>query len=97
MFDPKRLSKLISSLERLIQQLESHQEITIHQHIQQFSYMEQVEELKMLMEQSEAAHKRAALFSRWAQASYLAAYKQWRKDARWLNQYLIKKRFKSIL
>ena len=60
--------------------------------------MEQIEELTMIIEQSEAAYKRALMFSRWMEASYLTAYENWQRDARWVNQYLVQQqRSKPIL
>lgn len=76
-------------MKKLNKQLEVHQDLVVHQKINQFYYMEQIEELTMLVEQSEAAYRRALMFSRWMEASYRAAYAKWQKDARWLNQHIL--------
>ena len=73
-------------------------QLEVHQKVNQFYYMEQIEELTMIIEQSEAAYKRALMFSRWMEASYLTAYENWQRDARWVNQYLVQQqRSKPIL
>ncbi|MEP2669066.1 MAG: hypothetical protein ABJH04_08730 [Cyclobacteriaceae bacterium] len=85
-------------MKKLIKQLEIHQDIAVHKKVNQFYYMEQIEELTMIIEQSEAAYKRALMFSRWMEASYLTAYENWQRDARWVNQYLVQQqRSKPIL
>ncbi len=98
MSEPVNLSKLIDRMELLVHDLRDHRDdMVVHFHINQFFYLQKIEELKMLQTQIEDLREDMARISARLQASYDLCVSEWRKDARWLNAHSVQKRWKSIL
>lgn len=84
-------------MQLLVAKLCEQQELTIHQQVNQFFYMQKIEELKMLMDQFDDLNRNLNGLAAKIQDSSLACFAQWRKDARWLNNRKRTPRPRSIL
>lgn len=87
MTDYVRLTKLIDRIQHLISFLESERDFAIHQHVDQFYYMQKVVELNELREQLEKSRKRASLFTEVLEREYACVFSHWRQDLRWLSHH----------
>lgn len=98
MINPQKCLKLVQRLERLISTLEKNNERVIHFTINQFFYMQRIEEIRMVLEQFVEAKMKLEAATSWLDENYVSTYHKWRKDARWLNRHLHNRNdFKSIL
>ncbi len=98
MSEPVNLSKLIDRMELLVRDLRDRRDdIAVHQQINQFFYLQKIEELKMLQAQVEDLREGIARISARLRANYDVCVTEWRKDARWLNSHSVQKGWKSIL
>lgn len=88
MIDPKKCEKLIQCLQRFTSDLTANKAYHVHSHIDQFFYMQRVEELRLLLEQFEEAKSKLELSTSRMQEAYTSTYHQWKQDVRWYNAYL---------
>ncbi len=86
--------KFIRKLRHFSNYLERLKLLTVHQHIDQFYYMQKTEELKLLHQQLIEALTIADTIQFRLEGNYRKVYHQWRMDARWLNQHLSVERIK---
>lgn len=79
--------KLIGRLQSLASRLAKNNDYTVHRRISQFFYMQKIEEMKILLEQLEEAGLKLEDVKRRIGENYIATYRAWRFDVRWLNNY----------
>ncbi len=97
MNQPEKLHKLIDRMELLVGDLRVRKDLVIHQRINLFFYMQKIEELKMLLEQIDEIRRELERMSSQLQTNYDLCVTRWYEDARWLNSYIMRERWKSIL
>ncbi|HYG18909.1 MAG TPA: hypothetical protein VD816_08265 [Ohtaekwangia sp.] len=85
MTSPKKLNKFIDKLQELVRQLEKDRNVVVHQHVNQFYYMQKIAELRTLAEQFAEAEERIVRVSGWIDEEYATLFRQWRKDLHWLR------------
>lgn len=93
----EKLSKLIERMQRIVTHLNDRNDLVLHQQVNQFFYMQKIEELKMLSSQLEEIPVSFESLTGHLTESYKLCFVQWRKDVRWLNSYLVREERKSIL
>jgi tetrahydrodipicolinate N-succinyltransferase len=76
----ERVKKLVNILS------ENHKNLHVHNNINEFYYMQKVEELKQLEESITDAYLRLESLSSKYHAEYTQLYFNWKKDARWINK-----------
>jgi hypothetical protein len=79
--------KLIGRLQDLASRLAKNNEYIVHRRISQFFYMQKIEEMKILLEQLEEAGLKMEDVKRRIGENYIATYRTWRFDVRWLNNH----------
>lgn len=84
-------------MKRLVTSLDDRNDLVIHQHVNLFFYMQKIEELKALSDQCQEVRKNLEALTCRVEKNYRLNFAQWRKDARWLNSYLAREKWKSIL
>lgn len=84
-------------MQRLVTYLNERNSLILHQQVNQFFYMEKIEELKMLLSQFEEINKSLEGVALRIHEHYSLCFAQWSKDARWLNTQHIPEPPKSIL
>lgn len=84
-----KFPKFLNCLDKLVSDLRRHHKIPVHTEINQFYYMQKIEELKELKQQLTDAEKRLKFFEQNFEAKYKEIFLRWSKDARWLNRYLL--------
>lgn len=85
MTDLRKLTKLIDKLEVFAKQLDREKNLEIHHRINQFHYLEKAAELKILLDQYEAMEMKLNQLAARMECESKKAYRQWRKDIRWLH------------
>ena len=83
----QKLAKLIERMEALVTYLNDRSDLMAHQQVNQFFYMQKIEELQTLLRQFNDATERVEMLAFRIDQSYRLCFAQWRKDARWLNSY----------
>jgi hypothetical protein len=87
--DQKKLEKFINHLNTLIETLESHRrDAAIQRQTNQYYFMQKEAELRLLYEQIENASKRLKFTEDTFNKVYSEVFIRWRKESRWVNQYL---------
>jgi hypothetical protein len=82
-----KLEKFTRKIEKLICfPEEQRNDIQIQNSINQFYYMQKIEELKLLEESVHEAIKRLKFFQEKFESEYAQVYCRWRKDVRFLNK-----------
>jgi division protein CdvB (Snf7/Vps24/ESCRT-III family) len=89
--------KLIDRMQRLVTYLNDRNNLILHQQVNQFFYMQKIEELKMLIQQFEEINKNLDAVTARIHEHYSLCFAQWSKDARWVNLQHFQERSKSIL
>lgn len=84
--DLQKVKKLIDRAQGVVNYLEENRDFVVHQHIDQFHYMQKIVELKTLTEQCAEMQLRLAALEKMTTAQYEALYWVWRKDMRWLKE-----------
>jgi len=84
-------------MQRLVTYLNERDNLILHQQVNQFFYMQKIEELKMLLRQLEEINKSLDAVTLRIHAHYSLCFAQWSKDARWVNLQQFPERPKSIL
>jgi division protein CdvB (Snf7/Vps24/ESCRT-III family) len=90
-------TKLIDRMQRLVTYLNERNNLILHQQVNQFFYMQKIEELKMLLKQLEEINKSLDAVTLRIHEHYSLCFAQWSKDARWVNLQHFPERPKSIL
>ena len=90
-------TKLIDRMQRLVTYLNERNNLILHQQVNQFFYMQKIEELKMLLRQLEEINKSLDAVTLRIHEHYGLCFAQWSKDARWVNLQQFPERPKSIL
>lgn len=89
-------TKLIDRMQRLVTYLNERNNLILHQQVNQFFYMQKIEELKMLLRQLEEINKSLDAVTLCIHEHYSLCFAQWSKDARWVNTYGQQQRLKSV-
>lgn len=87
MDESQRITKLIQKIETLIGHLDGLQEIPVHQKVNQFYYMQKVNELSILNSQLSEVVERDLLLRNRLQVIYGEVASQWKQDYLWINRY----------
>ncbi len=90
--DSRKLQKFEGRVRQLVNVLSAYRELVIHNRVNHSYYMQKAEELKILKEQLDDAEERFAALENLICNHYIEAYANWRRDVRWLNDYLLKQR-----
>jgi hypothetical protein len=90
MSEQTKFSRLRLCLERFIRTLERTQNVGVHHEINQFYYMQKAEELKLLIENFEAAMQRQEKVRAALENSYNEVFCKWQKDARKLSAFIFR-------
>ena len=83
-------------MQRLVTYLNERNNLILHQQVNQFFYMQKIEELKMLLRQLEEINKSLDAVTLCIHEHYSLCFAQWSKDARWVNTYGQQQRLKSV-
>lgn len=84
-------------MQRLVIYLNERNNLILHQQVNQFFYMQKIEELKMLLRQLEEINKSLDVVTLRIHEHYRLCFAQWSKDARWINLQHFPEKPKSIL
>lgn len=82
---PKKINKLISRLQNFVTRLNGHTDLHVYRKIDQFYYMQKMEELKILKSQSEEAQGKLQDIHTRIFMHYHEIACKWSKDVRWVN------------
>lgn len=82
-----KCQKLILRMQWLVENLGERKDLVVHQQLDQFFYMQKIEELQMLLSQFDDIKRRLESITSRIHAHYHLCLDHWRKDARWLNAY----------
>lgn len=87
--------KLYVRVQRLVDLLKENRSLQIHSKINEFYYMQKIEELKQLDESINAAYKsisaereRLENLKHNYDAEYTELYYSWKKDVRWVSRFV---------
>ena len=83
----QKLAKLIERMEALVTYLNDRSDLVAHQQVNQFFYMQKIEELQTLLHQFNEATERVEMLAFRIDQTYSLCFAQWQRDARWLNSY----------
>jgi len=83
-----KTERFITHLQQLLKQVRANGNLKIHQEINESFYMQKIEEFKFLCEQLRATEGRLEEIKGRIMKHYIGAYPFWKRDARWLNNYL---------
>ena len=86
MVDKKKILKLLERLQHMVRHLEMQRNLTLHQHVSQFYYMESIEEISTLFQQYEDAQAKMQLISERIALRYESTFHQWRHDVLWIHR-----------
>ena len=86
MVDKNKILKLLERLQHMVRHLEMHRNLTLHQHVSQFYYMESIEEISTLFQQYEDAQAKMRLVSERIALRYESTFQQWRHDVLWIHR-----------
>lgn len=84
-------------MQHLVTYLNERNDLVVHQQLNQFFYMQKIEELRMLMAKFDEIKKSLDTLTSGIDEEYILCFEQWRRDARWLNLFKLNERSKSIL
>jgi hypothetical protein len=84
----RRVDKLRSKLTHLIVSLERQPDLVVHRRVNQFFYMQKLEELGELRNQAEEARRKLEVILTRLELSYAEVFRLWQQDARWLSLHL---------
>lgn len=88
MITEEKFEKILKSLDKLISDLAANQKLPVHSNVNQFYYMQKIEELKVLKERLDEEIKRLKFVEANFEEACHEVFLRWQKDARWLNMYL---------
>ena len=92
MIERSKLTKLIDRLKRLVAALESQKDLVIHQKVDQIYYVQKIAEIKFLIERSGEPQSEIDKVRELTNEIYSEASRNWRRDIRWLNTYILKRK-----
>lgn len=84
----KKFNKLFLRVKAFISVLKIREDLAVHHNINEFFYMTKSEELKFLCTQYEEEKGRLDMTFARLQEKYSEIFPQWKKDVRWLSEYL---------
>lgn len=87
MTDQHKLNKFIQRIESFILELQEKNTLLVHSKINQFFYMQKLEELKVLVASIKDGVKRLEILEESMESSQKEIFFAWRRDARWLNKH----------
>jgi hypothetical protein len=90
--DTAKIRKLVQKLEYTVCMLTTHKDLQVHQKVNQFLYMERVEEMKFLVQELEHLAHRLSFLESVLERQYVHAYCAWRRDIRFLHHFIRKER-----
>ena len=88
MIDITKVAKFIHRLQCLVSRLDDSRNLIIHRRVDQWYYMHKTEELKKLLEKFDETKTRMDMLINLIEANYKETFLCWRKDVRWLDEYL---------
>ena len=87
MTNPQKILKFMKRIKRLLFYLEDEQlNFTLHQHVDQFYYMQSLEELATLFSQVQEAQQRMHLVTMRLDLKYEQTFQKWRQDTLWIHR-----------
>lgn len=86
MVTEEKLEKFILRIDRFIEELRSHEKLEVHSHINQFYYMQKMEELKLQQDNLREALKRLTVVQQHLDVNYKEIFCRWSQEARWLRR-----------
>lgn len=94
--------KLYVRVQRLVDLLNENRSLQIHSKINEFYYMQKIEELKQLDESIKSAYKsitaereRLESLKHNYDAEYTELFNSWKKDVRWINKFKLELEIKT--
>lgn len=93
----EKLSKLTEKMQQLVNSLNARQDLVLHERVNQFFYMQKIEELNVLADQFHRLKSSLDNLTYHLQEQYRLCFTQWCKDVRWVRQYVHRKQFRTIL
>ncbi len=93
----KKLDKLIDRMQRLVNSVGDQKDLAVHRHVNQFFYMQKIEELRVLLDRFDELSVDLEAVSLRIHSGYDLCLDQWRRDARWLNAHNLQVQSKSVL
>ena len=100
MITEKKFEKFLNYLHEFVSALTNRQKLPVHSKINQFYYMQKIEELKLLKEQLNDAVKRMKIVQDNFDEKYKEIFCRWSKDVRWFNAHCVNdkaEQYKNIL
>ncbi|HEY9007446.1 MAG TPA: hypothetical protein VIM75_15005 [Ohtaekwangia sp.] len=91
-YTAKRLQKLQEKLQALSTQLQCERSVGLHQAINQFYYLQKIEEIKYLLDKLRGMEEQRIHLAAIIETEYIQIFTQWRKDVRVLINYQRDKR-----
>lgn len=80
------VEKLVNKVDELIEYLKKHEEFRLHQHVDQFYYMQKREELNLLHTETQLLTERLSKYNEWLHVRYQEVFGRWREDRLWINR-----------
>ncbi len=75
-------------MNKLVNDLTAHNSLPVHSNINQFYYMQKIEELRMLKERLEDQLKRLKFVEQNFDEACYDVFIHWRRDYRWFHRYI---------
>jgi hypothetical protein len=88
--DTGKLERMLRRLTALVRVLDDRNDLVIHRHVNQFYYMQKVEELRLLIGEIVEIRERCEVLVAIVETLYPEIYHCWKKDVRWLHIHLHK-------
>jgi hypothetical protein len=79
--------KLLRRIDEIVCALNGKKSFQVHQHVDQFYYMEKRAELSLLIEEREKLVERLAVVDRWIDVKYSEIFCRWKVDIRLLAKH----------
>ena len=86
--NPDKCKRLVTRTSSLVSDMDRTKDIVIHQHINQFFYMQKNEELMLLVKMLSEPEADTVTIASFMESKYREIFFVWRSDIRWLRGYL---------
>lgn len=84
-------------MQHLVHRLRDQHDLILHQRVNEFFYMQKIEELTLLVDRFNALRTDLDEFAHQLRAHYRQCFTHWSRDARWVNVYVHRVKGRSIL
>lgn len=81
----RKIHKLIDRMEVLVKAIGDQRDLAVHHQVDQFFYMQKIEELRVLLDQFNELTTSLESVTSKIHARYDLCLAHWRRDARWIN------------